>query len=315
MTTSGLVGRASDVRRVYLITYSHADTTKVPSRQRFAEIVVEGFELRGASVVQWACCKEPHRAGGIHFHMAIKLLRPRRWLSVQQLIQTRYGINVHFSNRHVNYFTLWQYVTKEDSDVLLSPDHPDLWNIAPPATLAASETVVEERRGRPEQEMEVEQSVEEDSTRSSASKKRKRPPRLSMFEVSEIAVSKGIQTYTELLALAQRQKREGKIDLAEFIVNRWRKTVEEAISTGWEMEKSEETLRRERMSRMDILQEALAGNCTENCNGRWSHIALDILQRNGIARDDFCSAIRELSQKGRGKYRNIFPRKFELFHD
>ena len=129
-----------------------------------------------------------------------------------------------------------------------------------------------------------------------------------MFEVSEIAVSKGIQTYTELLALAQRQKREGKIDLAEFIVNRWRKTVEEAISTGWEMEKSEETLRRERMSRMDILQEALAGNCTENCNGRWLHIALDILQRNGIARDDFCSAIRELSQKGRGKYRNIFPR-------
>lgn len=247
--------------------------------------------------------------------MAIKLLRPQRWLSVQQLIQTRYGINVHFSNRHVNYFTAWQYVTKEDSDVLLSPDHPDLWNIGPPATLAASETVVEERRGRPEQEMEVEQSVEEDSTRSSASKKRKRPPRLSMFEVSEIAVSKGIQTYTELLALAQRQKREGKIDLAEFIVNRGRKTVEEAISTGWEMEKSEETLRRERMSRMDILQEALAGNCTENCNGRWLHIALDILQRNGIARDDFCSAIRELSQKGRGKYRNIFPRKFELFHD
>ena len=72
------------------------------------------------------------------------------------------------------------------------------------------------------------------------------------------------------------------------------------------MEKSEETLRRERMSRMEILQEALAGNCTENCNGRWLHIALDILQRNSIVRDDFCPAIRELLQKGRGKYRNIF---------
>ena len=68
-------------------------------------------------------------------------------------------------------------------------------------------------------EMELENSVEEDSTTSSASKKRKRPPRLSMFEVSEIAVSKGIQAYTDLLALAPRQKREGKIDLAEFIVN------------------------------------------------------------------------------------------------
>ena len=68
-----------EVRRVYLITYSQADTTKVPSRQRFAEIVVEAFELRGASVVQWACCKKPHRAEGIHFHMAIKLSRPQRF--------------------------------------------------------------------------------------------------------------------------------------------------------------------------------------------------------------------------------------------
>ena len=41
--------------------------------QRFVEIVLEAFELRGASVVQWVCCKEPHRTGGIHFHMAIKL--------------------------------------------------------------------------------------------------------------------------------------------------------------------------------------------------------------------------------------------------
>lgn len=181
-----------EVRRVYLTTYSHADKRKVPSRQRFAEIVLEAFELGGASVLQRPCCKEPHRAGGIHFHMAIKLSRPQRWLSTRRLIQTPYGINVHFSNLHVNYFTAWQYVTKEDDDVLLSPDHPDLCNIGPPATLAASETVVEERRGRQEQEMEVEQSVEEDSTTSSASKKRKRPPRLSMFEVSEIAVSKGM---------------------------------------------------------------------------------------------------------------------------
>lgn len=37
-----------ELRRVYLITYSHPDTRNVPSRQRFAEIVLEVFELRGA---------------------------------------------------------------------------------------------------------------------------------------------------------------------------------------------------------------------------------------------------------------------------
>ena len=35
-----------EVKLVYLITYSHADTRKVPSRQRFAEIVLEAFFSR-----------------------------------------------------------------------------------------------------------------------------------------------------------------------------------------------------------------------------------------------------------------------------
>ena len=133
------------------------------------------------------------------------------------------------------------------------------------------------------QEIEGEESGEESSasTRSS-SKKRKRPSRLTIFDVSEIAVSKGIKTYLELLALAKRQKMEGKTDLAQFVVNRGKKAVEEAIRTGWEIEKSEETLRRQRMSRMEIPLEPLEGNCAENCDGRWLHIALNILQGNCI---------------------------------
>ena len=59
---------------------------------------------------------------------------------------------------------------------------------------------------------------------------------------------------------------EGKTDLAQFVVKRGKKAVEEAIRTGWEIEKSEETFRRQRMSRMEILQEALKGNCAENCD-------------------------------------------------
>ena len=56
------------VRCVYLITYSHADTSKVSSCQRFADLVLEAFENSGVSnestVEQWACCLERHRAGG-----------------------------------------------------------------------------------------------------------------------------------------------------------------------------------------------------------------------------------------------------------
>ena len=44
-------------------------------------------------------------------------------------------------------------VRYKDDNVLLSPYQPDLWNTGAPMTLATSETVVEERRGRQEQEM------------------------------------------------------------------------------------------------------------------------------------------------------------------
>ena len=103
-----------------------------------------------------------------------------------------------------------------------------------------------------------------------------------MFEVSELAVSKRIKDYLQLLALAKRQKTEGKKDLAEFIVNRGKKAVEEALKLGWETEESEEKLQRQQMSCMEILENALAGECTENCGGCCLNMALDNLRRNQI---------------------------------
>ena len=60
------------------------------------------------------------------------------------------------------------------------------------------------------------------------------------------------------------------------------------------------------MSRLEILQAALEGDCTHNCNGRWLTMAKDILDRNGITQTEFGAAVHELLDKGRGKYRNIF---------
>lgn len=178
-----------EIRRVYLITYSQADTLKVSSRQRFANLVLEAFHFRDENtesrVEQWSCCLEYHADGGIHFHMAIKLSKPRRWLAVRQFMQSRYSINVHFSNRHVNYYSAWLYVTKEDSEVLHSPGHPDLWNSQPPVTTAASEAVAADRAAITSTQSEETES-EEESTPTTSGRKRKRAPRLSMFEVSEI---------------------------------------------------------------------------------------------------------------------------------
>lgn len=199
------------VRMVYLITYSQADETLCASRENFAEQVRSSFESVGAHIIQWVCCQETHQDGGKHYHIAVKLDRPRRWLRVKSLLENQHGIVVHFSSTHANYYTAWQYVVKEDAGVLQSPGHPDL-GASPPATTSASTSRVLQASG-------------ERSARAPL-KKRKR---LSAFDVSQMVVQRNIKTRTELLALAEMQKREGKTDLAEFVVNRGQKCVAEAI--------------------------------------------------------------------------------------
>ena len=53
---------------------------------------------------------------------------------------------------------------------------------------------------------------------------------------------KGMKSRTELLAYANKQKAEGKFDIAEFIVNRGPRVVAEVLSTAWEMRSTQEKL-------------------------------------------------------------------------
>ena len=100
----------SDLRSVYLVTYSQADITKFPTRENFASAVVYAFsQLQGKGrVVQWCCCREKHKNGGEHYHLALKLDRNERWLSAKEFLLKEFGISVHFSNKHHNYFSAHQ---------------------------------------------------------------------------------------------------------------------------------------------------------------------------------------------------------------
>ena len=173
---------------------------------------------------------------------------------------------------------MWKYTTKEDSEYFESPSHPDLANSRPPQTSQASQAKV-------------------DKNGSVTKSSRKRKNRLSIYQVSQIAVAKGIKSRLELLVLASRQKKEGKEDLAEFIANRGNKVVDEAIKVGWEMEEADE--KRKRMTRLEILQEALKGPCAENCNEQWLELAKDIVKQNNLTDGVFQKAVRELLDKGK----------------
>ena len=108
--------------------------------------------------------------------------------------------------------------------------------------MSASKACVKRRRvetGNPSKDSasEEEEGGGSSTSRGSARKsaKQRRSQCLSSFQVSTIVVSKQI-----ILALASAQKAEGKTDLAEFIVNRRTKVVEEVIATEWEMEEASE---------------------------------------------------------------------------
>ena len=150
--TSGYYLRASNGRNtansgppkqksVYLITYSHCDSSQL-SRAEFANIIVDTWHSRSRSrITQWAVSLEAHQDGGNHFHMAIKLSSTSRWQAIRKLVDNKYGMKLNFSNKHENYYTAHEYVVKEDPDFILSAGHPDLSNATPPRSTNAKKLV------------------------------------------------------------------------------------------------------------------------------------------------------------------------------
>ena len=304
----------SAVRQVYLVTYTQADLKKFPTRRCFAEAVIRLFHGTNANVLHWVCCREVHKNGGYHYHMAIKLDRCKRWLPAKKYLKDEQDISVHFSNVHYNYYSAWKYVIKEDEEILESDNHTDLWNSKPPKTNAASclKKTVSQKRERErstdsgeecdDHNSVIEEGVSEEKTKSRSQKRKKR---LSSFELSEIIVEIGIQTRTELLAFANNQKVNGKFDIAEFIVNRGPRVVAEVLNTAWELRNAQEKLDRSKKSRIELLHEASQGECVMGCDGQWLFYALEIVEQNGIKKETFTKSIKELLDKGRSKFRNI----------
>lgn len=247
------------------------------------------------------------------FHVAIKLNKNQRWLPGKKFLQETYGICVHFSNIHANYFTAWRYVTKNDTKYEESDGHPDLTNAGEPRTMKAHESVQKTRKSRLRSKLETssnavhtnnEHASETTNVDKAKEGRRRKRQRLSAYEVSKIIVKKNIKDRTELMAFANSQRQEGKTDLAEFVLNRGTKIVNEVISNAWEMRKADETLRRRNKSRMDILQEAYDTECTCEVDGEWETCALEILHNNDIPPQQFAMCVKEALVKGRGKYRN-----------
>ena len=96
----------NNVRKVYLLTYSKADTERF-DRESFAKAVTRAFEVVAtAFIVWWACCMEQHKNEGVHFHKCVLLNKIQRWSMVKRYLQEAGNVVVHFSG-HAGYYTAY----------------------------------------------------------------------------------------------------------------------------------------------------------------------------------------------------------------
>ena len=126
--------------------------------------------------------------------------------------------------------------------------------------------------------------------------------KLSNIDVSEFIHKHDIRDQTSLLAVANDQQEEEKKDLANYALSRSSKSLDELIQQTWRMKEASAVLKRQKASRMEIIREAAAGNCVENCEGVWLKCAEEVLVNNKLHPVLFAAAVRDLLMFGRGKY-------------
>ena len=120
------------VRSIYLITCSWANEEIVPNRESFVQLVLDSLDngdpLTRREIVEWVCSSERHRNDGIHYHMAVKLNARRWWSKIRNYLDECLVVKVNFSTHRSNYYSAWQFTTKEDESYLQSDNHPALTN-------------------------------------------------------------------------------------------------------------------------------------------------------------------------------------------
>ena len=291
---------ANATRRSYLITLAQADKEIFPTRKSFAKCIVEAFDKAPGlvHVRQWVCAIEQHQTEGEHYHMAVLLSGPRRWKTIKASVYASHGVVVHFSDKHDNYDWAYKYVCKVDKFPEQSRNHRDMNDADDVLNRSKTNKCIRAYR----ESAQKRKSMETPTAGKVTESKRKR---LTDADVAKFIVEKDIKTEKELKAAAKARDRDGMDSLYSFCVSRDAKKLSLLIANAWEMESAEEDVQRSKLTRMEILDMKYKGDCVEDCNGRWYDMAVEILTLNKIFPPSFGYAVKQLLQKGRGKFRNV----------
>ena len=255
-------------REVFLMTYSQADAQY--TKEGISEIVVNAFQESGNAIVEkWVCAKEPHRNGGFHFHIALKLDRQKRWLRVKEYIERNHGILFHFSNKQKEagettlYDGAYSYVIK-GGDFIVSEGHPEVLQ------------------------------AEEDKSN-----------KLKNLDFMKLVVQMDLRTVLQVQAVANANAKAQQEGLLAFLASKSKARVAEIISLAWDIEEAPGKLKRLQSDRLQILRDCAELPCTCPEPNMWQQLASQVLALNNIGIDTYTQAVLAALTLGRGKFRNI----------
>ena len=115
--------------------------------------------------------------------------------------------------------------------------------------------------------------------------------RLSKEGVAQFMINSSIRTKAELMSEAKKKEQAGEPDLWSFIITKPKRTLQELIERTWTMHKASESVSRDKLSRMQVIQKTLETECIEGCSGTWLKHAREVLRQNNINVYVFGSAI------------------------
>ena len=140
---------------------------------------------------------ESHQNGGDHYHCSIKLSGSKRWKAVKDTLKKE--SQVHFSDADNNYWSVFKYITKNDPNIFLSSNHPNMQEMSSPETKVCVQAIRQKRKSR---------STDTSGDQVSTTTKPPKTVRLSNLEVSEFITCNKISNEDELFAVAHTQKEE-----------------------------------------------------------------------------------------------------------
>lgn len=313
LDTSLVLGNR-DQRRTYLITYSQADLSIVQDVDRFAEILKVAIEpaavggvVRAPIIEHYAVCMESHADGNKHYHMSVKLSKPKKWHPIKNAILRVNGISLHFSAQHLGYVACYRYVRKNKpkDDVLHSAGHPNLDLMGQPRTQSAMQMNRSRAEARRNSSVVDDGNVNSEDEDEQVQQPRK-IKRVSNDDVSDFMVTNNIKTEVELMREAFRRSEEGERDLYSFILRKNPKALADLINTTWKLQNAPKDLERQESTAFEIIQRNAIPCQTEGCNGQWFEMARHVLRLNRINAFVYADAMRTSFTRGREKFTNIF---------